>query len=118
MWWNLARTAAVVDAAALSDLIVVDATALPAGARAEVGVVRAAHLDRRTLLELLLHARVVAAYAHLGAELTLTHERTDATGYRAQLAGHHTYYTVRRHVAPLAFTVAVDPAGAITVTGG
>lgn len=121
LWWNPARTAAVVNAAVLSDLAVVDATGLGAGVAAPVGALTELGLGRiggRALVKFLLHARVIATYVHIGAELCLTDEHDGPDGYRVRVTGHHTYFTNSKHVAPLAFTVTIDPAGQIAVRGG
>ncbi|MBK9033708.1 MAG: hypothetical protein IPL61_20990 [Myxococcales bacterium] len=121
LWWNVGRTAAVVNAAVLSDLAVVDATRLDAGVDAPVGGLTELGLGKiggRALVKFLLHARVIATYVHIGAELCLTDEHDGPDGYRVRVTGHHTYFTSSKHVVPLAFSVTVDPAGQIAVHGG
>ncbi len=120
LWWNAARTEAVVNAAVLSDLAVVDATRLAAGTTEAVGRLSELGVGRiagRDLLKFLIAARVIATYAHIGAELCIVDEHGGPDGYSARVTGHHTYFTNAKHVEPLAFTMTVGADGAIAVRG-
>lgn len=120
LWWNAARTEAVVNAAVLSDLTVVDATRLSAGSAETVGQLSelgVGHIAGRDLVKFLIAARIVATYVHIGAELCIVDERDGADGYLARITGQHTYFTNARHVEPLAFTITVAADGTIAVRG-
>ena len=121
LWWSADKTHAVVNAAVLSDLTVADVTALPAGHEVRVGQLSelgVGAIAGRELVRFLIAARAIATYVHLGAELCLVEEHDDgAAGYRARFTGEHTFFTSKKHVRPLAFAVAIDSAGVITVSG-
>ncbi len=118
LWFTADRTAAVVDAAVLSDLVVADVTAMGPGAVATIGQLTErgrGQLPGRDLVTFLLRARAIATYVHIGAELCLFDERTDASGYQVRITGEHTYFTNQRHVVALEFEVTIDPTGVISV---
>lgn len=120
LWWNAARTEAVVNAAVLSELRVIDATNLAAGSTEAVGQLSelgVGHIAGRDLVKFLIAARVIATYVHIGAELCIVDEHDGPAGYQATVTGQHTYFTNAKHVEPLAFTVTIDPAGVIAVRG-
>jgi hypothetical protein len=120
LWWNAARTEAVVNAAVLSELRVVDATNLAAGSTEAVGQLSelgVGHIAGRDLVKFLIAARVIATYVHIGAELCIVDEHDGPAGYQATVTGQHTYFTNAKHVEPLAFTVTIDAAGVIAVRG-
>lgn len=120
LWWNAARTEAVVNAAVLSELRVIDATNLAAGSTEAVGQLSelgVGHIAGRDLVKFLIAARIIATYVHIGAELCIVDEHDGPAGYQARVTGQHTYFTNAKHVEPLAFTVTIDPAGVIAVRG-
>jgi hypothetical protein len=120
LWFDAGKTAAVVDAAVLSDLVVADATRMRAGEQAAIGRLTPAALGKlapRELVKFLIAARVVATYVHIGSELCLVEEQQDDAGYRARFTGSHTYFTNEENVDPLAFEVRIDAAGVITALG-
>lgn len=121
LWWSQDKTHAVVNAAVLSELAVADVTALPAGQEVRVGQLSelgVGAIGGRELVKFLIAARAIATYVHIGAELCLVEEHDDgAAGYRARFTGEHTFFTSKKNVRPLAFAVAVDGDGVITVRG-
>lgn len=120
LWWNAGFTEAVVNAAVLTELRVVDATRLATGSTETVGRFSergVGHIAGRDLVKFLIAARVIATYVHAGAELCIAEEHDDPTGYRARITGHHTFYTNTKNVEPLAFTVTINPGGTIAVRG-
>ncbi len=121
LWWSADKTHAVVNAAVLTDLTVADITALPAGQEVRVGQLSelgVGAIAGRELVKFLIEARAIATWVHIGAELCLVEEHDDgAAGYRARFTGEHTFFTSKKNVRPLAFAVAIDGAGVITVNG-
>ena len=121
LWFDVAKTEAVVNAAVLTDLVVADVTAIRAGEQVAIGQLSElgiGQLGGRELVKFLIAARVIATYVHIGAELCLVEEHVDeASGYRARFTGQHTFFTSQKHVKPLAFAVAVDATGVIAVHG-
>lgn len=121
LWWSQDKTHAVVNAAVLTDLTVADVTALPAGQQVKVGQLSelgVGAIGGRELVKFLIAARAIATYVHIGAELCLVEDHDDgARGYRARFTGEHTFFTNKKNVRPLAFAVAIDGDGVITVVG-
>jgi hypothetical protein len=119
LWFTADKSAAVVNAAVLTTLTVADATRMGVGERALVGQLTElgrGKISGRDLVEFLIHARVIATYVHIGAELCLRGE-TDTDGhYTARFTGEHTYFTNEENVDEFAFDVTIAGDGHIAVT--
>lgn len=124
LWFNQARTEAVVNAAVLTDLVAADPTRMTPGQRVEVGrltelaIGELGHngVSKRELVEFLVRARAIATYWHIGAELCLRREPA-GDPYRAELDGVHTYFTNSENHESFAFVVEIGADGAIAVIG-
>lgn len=126
LWFNQAKTEAVVNAAVLTDLLVADPTRLNEGQRVELGRLTEVGRDHlghdgvseRELIEFLIRARAIATYWHIGAELCLRREEKAGAAYRADFDGVHTYFTNEENRQEFAFSVEITADGAIAVIGG
>ena len=65
------------------------------------------------LVRFLILSEVIETRIHVEAELCMTAESGDHSGYSATWEGTHTYYTNEQNVVPLAFTVSIDAQGNI-----
>lgn len=121
LWFTADYAHAVVNAAVLSALKVVDATSLRVDERVEIGALTElghGKIGGRELTEFLLKASVIQTFAHIGSTLCLlTETRDDQGGYRAEFSGEHEYFTNRRKVDEFGFVVALALDGGISVTG-
>jgi hypothetical protein len=120
LWFTPDFADAVVDAAMLGELTIVDATRLRIGERVEIGTVTAAGrtvLDGRRLAEFLLKSDAIQTYVHIGSTLCLLTEVEDENGYRAEFTGEHEYYTNEENHDPLAFSLEMAGDGRIVITG-
>jgi len=118
LWFNADKTAVVVNAAVLSELVVADATRMRAGDRAVVGQLTELGRGKIAGIELvkfLIRARAIATYVHMGSELCLTAESETAAGYAAHFTGEHTFFTDQKHTESFAFDVSIANDGVITV---
>jgi hypothetical protein len=121
LWFDADRSNAWVDETCFAtDLEVVDATRLQAGERREIG--RAvpslrAKMGPRKLAAFLLRAEVVRIYGHIGGHVRLEEERREGDTWVGSFRGEHTYFTNQKNVAPLAFEIRLDAAGAMSVVG-
>lgn len=115
LWYTADKAGVVVDAAAMSELVVADATRMRAGETARVGQVLG-EIPGRELALFLVHARAIATWVHIGAELCLAEERSVDGAYTARFTGEHTYFTNEENVEPLDFEVTIAADGVITVT--
>lgn len=68
------------------------------------------------LVELLLRARIIATYVHLGSEVTRERSTTHDGRFLGHYTGVHTYFTNEKVEQPFAFEVEIDD-GTIAVTG-
>lgn len=116
---SIDKRSVVIDARFSATLTAVDITRLAVGAREVLG--KLATLGRtmppRELLELLVRADVVRTYAHIGSQICLDRETSEAGAYRADVSGKHTYFTSKKHVTPFAFTFERASDGTMSVTG-
>jgi|GEM_PF-623131 len=120
LWFTSDFSEAVVNAAVLSELTVVDATGLEAGARVQVGALTELGLGKvakRDFVRFLARADVIQTYMHIGSVVCLYDEREDASGFRLAVTGEHTYFTNEKNVDPFGFEVSIEPGGTIWVTG-
>ena len=130
LWFTADFSEAVVNAAVLSELAIVDATGLAVDQQATIGRLTelglghlrgaawaSTGLGGRELAEFLLAAGVVQTWVHIGSELCLLAEHDDEHGYRARFTGEHEYYTNEANLDPLGFELVVTAAGSITIVG-
>jgi hypothetical protein len=134
LWFRADFRDAVVNAAVLSELQVVDATGLGVDEKLEIGELTElgrGHLHGRAwqrapepegfggreLTEFLLTAGVVQTFIHIGAQLCLLDEVDDEAGYRARFTGEHEYFTNQANLDPLGFELAIAATGRITIVG-
>jgi hypothetical protein len=134
LWFTADFSEAVVNAAVLGELKVVDATGLGVGESIEIGALtelgrghlhgrawqrepNPAGFGGRELSEFLLAAGVVQTFVHIGAQLCLLAEVDDEAGYRARFTGEHEYYTQAANFDPLGFELTIAATGRITIVG-
>jgi len=120
LWFRSDFASAVVNAAVLSELQVVDVTGLAAGKRSQIGTLGPlgqGKIGGRALLHFLMRADVIQTYVHIGSTVCLLSESDDERGYMAQLSGEHVYFTNEENRDAFRFSFVLGPDGVITVTG-
>ena len=120
LWFLADYSKAVVDAAVLTKLTIVDGTGIGVGEREVIGALTErgrAGIGGRELAHFLLKAGVIQTWIHIGSEVCLIDERDDGDGYRGEFIGEHTYYTNEENVDRFGFVVEIDAAGTIAITG-
>ncbi|MBV1860370.1 MAG: hypothetical protein KUG77_18300 [Nannocystaceae bacterium] len=120
LWFTPDFATAVVNAAVLSDLAVVDAMSLGVGERAPIGSLGElgqGKIKGRDLLHFLMRADVIQTYAHIGSTVCLMAETHGEGGYQARLSGEHVYFTNQKNRDAFAFSFVLDADGTISITG-
>ena len=120
LWFRADFATAVVNAAVLTKLQVVNATTLAVGGREEIGALTELGLGKiagRELAHFLIQADVIQTWIHIGSTVCLVAERDDDAGYRGEFIGEHTYFTNEENVDGFGFVVELDADGKITITG-
>ncbi|MEM6994508.1 MAG: hypothetical protein AAF721_28590 [Myxococcota bacterium] len=110
----------VLDAALAGPMQVVEATRMSAGDEAPVGVLTAAGreaLAPARWVELLLRARIIGTWVHLGAELCVAAPRVEGDRTVVDVDGTHTYVTNEDRTEPVRFSVSFGADGTVAVTG-
>ena len=62
----------------------------------------------RELVQFLLESHVIITYWHIESKLTLKDEEENRDLYKARFTGNHIYFTNKKNVSPLDFTVSID----------
>lgn len=121
LWLTPDKGSAVVDGEFFSDLLVVDATNLPAGERRIAGRwldLSFKSMASRDVVLFLLKGQLIQTYVHVEARLMRDEEADGAERYRAGFSGSHIYFTNERNEDRLSFFVDLDKkSGEISVTG-
>jgi len=120
LWFRPDFSEAIVNAAVLSELKVVDATGLGVGQREVIGTLGElgrGKIEGRELAHFLLRADVVQTYVHIGSSVCLVEEASDEGGYRARFTGEHVYFTNGEQRDAFAFEIQLGPQGEISVAG-
>lgn len=111
--WARSNGELFVDEQLMGPLTVVHATRIQSGQVMKVGtVVNPSSLDAVELIRQLMVSNVITTFLHIGSELCL---KPTPTG--VSVKGTHTYFTNKKNVDEIAFSVELDSAGLITVTG-
>lgn len=125
LWFTPDFSAAVVNAAVLSELPVVDATSLEVGERVELGALTElgqGKIGEREMVEFLLEAGVIQTYVHIGSKLCLVAEdkrgqEGEGRPYGAEFSGEHVYFTNEENRDALGFRVELDGEGRMAIIG-
>lgn len=121
LWFRADLSEAVVNAAVLEALTVVDGTRIRPGERAQIGALTELGLGKiggRELAHFLLRADVVHTYVHIGSSVCLVEESTGPDGsYRGRFTGEHTYFTNEENVDAFGFWLELDAEGKLFIEG-
>jgi hypothetical protein len=120
LWFTSDYAEAVVDAAILGDLKIVDVTSLPVGERVRVGVLSEQgmrSIGARDLARFLIEADAIGTYVHIGSTLCLVSESKRKGIYRATFTGEHVYFTNEENHDLFGFVVEMGLGGEIEVVG-
>lgn len=121
LWFRADFSEAVVNAAVLGPLKVVDGTRIRVGERETIGALTELGLGKiggRELAHFLLRADVVHTYVHIGSSVCLVEESTGPDGsYRGRFSGEHTYFTNEEMVDRFGFWLELDAEGQLSIEG-
>ena len=111
--WARSNGELFVDEQLMGPLTVVHATRIQSGQSMKVGtIVNPSSVDATELIRQLMVSNVITTFLHIGSELCL---KPTPTGVSVE--GTHTYFTNKKNVDEISFSVELDSAGLITVTG-